>query len=109
MRIKVIVLIVLTVVYLYETALNVIRRRSVNNPLPENVTDVYDPETYRKWKQYHGEKSRLALITTTVSYVAGMLLMALNVYAAFAGIFPKTLFMQMLAVMLLSSFAHHTV
>ena len=103
MRIKVIVLIVLTVVYLYETALNVIRRRSVNNPLPENVTDVYDPETYRKWKQYHGEKSRLALITTTVSYAAGMLLMALNVYAAFAGFFPKTLFMQMLAVMLLSA------
>ena len=34
-----------------------------------------------------------------------MLLMALNVYAVFAGLFPRTLFIQMLAVMLLSALA----
>ena len=105
MSIKAVVLIILTIVYLYETALNVIRMRSVNNPVPENVADVYDGETYRKWRQYHGEKSRHALITSTVSWIIGMLLMAFNVYAAFAGLFPKTLFMQMLAVMLLSALA----
>ncbi len=103
MGIKAIVLIILTVIYLYEAALNVIKTRSVNNPIPENVADVYDPETYRKWKQYHGEKTRLALITSTVSWIISMLLMAFNVYAAFAGLFPKTLFMQMLAVMILSA------
>ena len=103
MSIKAVVLIILTVVYLYEMTLHLIRARSVSNPVPENVADVYDQETYQKWKRYHGEKSRLALITTTVSWIISMLLMALNVYAAFAGLFPRTLFMQMLAVMLLSS------
>ena len=103
MSIKAIVLIILTIIYLYETALHLIKMRSVNNPIPENVADVYDQETYRKWRQYHGEKSKHALITSTVSWIIGMLLMAFNVYAAFAGLFPKTLFMQMLAVMLLSS------
>ena len=103
MGIKAIVLIVLTVIYLYEMALHLIRARSVNNPVPENVADVYDPDTYRKWKQYHGEKSRLGMVTTTASWIIGMLLMALNAYAAFAGLFPKTPFMQMLAVMLLAS------
>ena len=103
MEIKAIVLIVLTVIYLYEMALHLIRARSVNNPVPENVADVYDPDTYRKWKQYHGEKSRLGMVTTTASWIIGMLLMALNAYAAFAGLFPKTPFMQMLAVMLLAS------
>ena len=105
MSVKAIVLIILTVVYLYEMALHVIRRRSVNNPVPDNVADVYDPATYRKWKEYHGEKSRLGMITTTVSWVTGMLLMAFNAYAAFAGLFPKTPFMQMLAVLLLSVLA----
>ena len=105
MSIKAIVLIILTIVYLYEMALNLIKMRSVNNPIPENVADVYDQETYRKWRQYHGEKSKHALITTTVSWIIAMLLMAFNVYAAFAGLFQKTLFMQMLAVMLLSSLA----
>ena len=105
MNIKIIVLAVLTVIYLYETALHLIRMRSAGNPVPENVADVYDPETYRKWEQYHGEKSRHALITTTVSWVIGMLLMALNVYAAFAGLFPKTPYLQMAAVLLLSALA----
>lgn len=105
MSIKAIVLIILTVVYLYEMALNLIKMRSVNNPIPENVADVYDRETYRKWKQYHGEKSRHALITTTVSWMIGILLMALDVYAAFASLFPKTLYLQMAAVLLLSALA----
>lgn len=105
MNIKIIVLAVLTAIYLYEMALHLIRMRSAGNPVPENVADVYDPETYRKWKQYHGEKSRHALITTTVSWIIGMLLMALNVYAAFAGLFPKTPHLQMAAVLLLSALA----
>ena len=104
MSIKATVLIILTVIYAYETALHLIKMRSVNNPVPENVADVYDPETYRKWKQYHGEKTRLGMITATVSWIISMLLMALNVYAAFAGLFPKdNPYTQMIAVMLLAS------
>lgn len=105
MSIKAIVLIVLTIVYLYEMALHLIRMRSAANPVPVNVADVYDPETYRKWRQYHREKSRLALVTTTVSWMIGMLLMALNVYTAFAGLFPETPYLQMAAVILLSALA----
>jgi len=106
MDIKAVVLIILTIIYLYEMALNRIKMRSAGNPLPENVADVYDAETYRKWKQYHGEKSRLALTTATASWIIGMLLMALNVYAAFADLFLKdNPYTQMIAVMLLSVLA----
>ena len=104
MGIKAIVLIAVTVVWLYEMTLHLIRMRSADNPVPENVSDVYDAETYRKWRQYHGEKSRLALVTSTVSWIIGMLLLALNVYAAFAGLFPKdSPYIQMIAVLLLAS------
>ncbi len=104
MNIKAIVLIILTVIYAYEMALHLIKMRSVNNPVPENVADGYDPDTYRKWKENHGEKTRLGMITATVSWIISMLLMALNVYAAFAGLFPKdNPYTQMIAVLLLAS------
>ena len=102
MNFKLLVLIVFTIVYLYNLLLTVIHMRSAKNPIPPNVIDVYDEDTYRKWRSYHAEKSRFAIITSSVSFVIDFLLLALNVYAAFAGLFPGTLFMQMFAVVLLS-------
>ena len=103
MDFKVLAVIILTVIYLYGMLLNVISMRSMKNPVPVNVADVYDPETYRKWRTYKTEKSRLAVISETVSFAISLLLIILNAYAAFAGLFPKTLFLQMLAVILLSA------
>ena len=103
MNFKPAVLIILTVVYLYEMLLHLIGVRSVNNPVPGNVADVYDPDTYRKWRAYKKEKSRLSMIQGTVSYLISLILMALNLYAAFADLFPKTVYLQMLAVLLLSN------
>ena len=103
MNYKLLALIILTVIYIYKMLLNVISMQSMNNPIPENVSDVYNPETYRKWREYKKEKSRLSVISDTVSFAISMLLIALDVYAAFAGLFPKTPFMQMTAVILLSA------
>ena len=94
---------ILIIVYLYNTLLAVIHMRSAKNPIPANVSDVYDEETYRKWRSYHAEKSRFGILTSTVACIVELVLMACNVYAAFAGFFPKTVFMQMFAVFLLSS------
>ena len=105
MNYKALAIAILTVVYLYKMLLNVIGMRSVKNPVPMNVADVYDPETYRKWRKYKGEKSRLEAVSETASFVIGLLLMALNVYAAFADLFPEGLYIRMLAVLLLSALA----
>ena len=67
MNYKALVLIIVTVVYLYKLLLTWIRMRSAHNPVPENVADVYDGETYRKWRAYHAEISRLEIISSTVS------------------------------------------
>ena len=94
---------VLIIVYLYNTLLAVIHMRSAKNPIPANVADVYDEETYRKWRSYRAEKFRFGIMISTVSFLVELVLMACNVYAGFAGFFPKTVFMQMFAVFLLSS------
>ena len=103
MNYKLIVLILLAAEYLYSLLLVVFRIRSMKNPVPANVADVYDPDTYRKWRNYKGEKSRLSVISETASFIIAFLLMALDAYAAFAGLFPQTLFLQMLAVLLLGA------
>ena len=105
MNFKTTAIAVFVLVYLYNLLLTVIHLRSAGNPVPANVADVYDRETYQKWRSYHAEKSRFAILTSTVSFIEELLLLSLNVYAAFAGLFPETPFMQMFAVLLLSAFA----
>ena len=77
--------------------------RSAKNPVPSNVADVYDKDTYQKWRAYHAEKSRFEILTSTVSFLIDLLLLVLNAYAAFAALFPQTAFLQMFSVMLLSA------
>ena len=89
MPFKIAALVILTLIWLYEMTLHAVQARSVRNPIPENVKDVYDAETYAKWRQYHGEKNRLSLLTSTASWLVSMILMGFNVYAAFAGLFPE--------------------
>lgn len=106
MDFKALALIIFTVIYLYQMTLAFIHMRSARNPVPVNVADVYDPETYRKWRAYHAEKSRLGIISSTASFIVEMVLLAFNVYAAFAGLFPQAdPFLQLFAVILLSSLA----
>lgn len=102
MNFKAIALVILFLVYLWNQFLNLLRWRSAKNPIPKNVADVYDGETYKKWRAYNGEKSRLAVFEGTVSFLVDVLLVAFNVYAAFARLFPEGLWMHMLSVLLLS-------
>ncbi len=103
MTFKIAAIMILIVVWLYQTLLNRIRRKSASNPIPDNVADVYDTETYGKWRRYHAEKCRLSMAQNTASFLTDLLLIGLNLYAAFAGVFPETLFLQLFAVLLLSA------
>ena len=102
---KTIALAILLLVYLYGLLLRLMELRSGRNPIPENVRDVYDPETYARWREYHRETCRLHLISHTLGFIPDFLLILLNAYAAFARLFPEDLFLQMFAVFLLSAVA----
>ena len=88
---------------LYRVVLNVVRRRSANNPTPANVADVYDAKTYQTWKQYSAEHCTLELVSTVVTCVLSLVLLFANVYAAFAALFPANVFWQLFAVVLLET------
>ena len=100
MNYKWLFLLLFTLTHAYTLVLNLVQHRSANNPTPANVADVYDPETYQTWRAYHGEKSRLTILRTVVSWVLTMVLLSCNFHAAAAGIFPANTFMQLLGVIL---------
>ena len=103
MSFKTAALVIVSAVYLYNLALSVLKAASSKNPVPQNVSDVYDPETYGKWRAYHAEKSRLSIVTSSVSFVLDLLLLALNVYSSFASLFSENPTTQLFSVFLLSS------
>ena len=100
---KIIIIVLAIIGSLYPILLNLFRRRSANAPIPENVSDVYDAETYLKWKNYKSEHSRLDLISGIVSMVVTVTLLATNVYFHFASLFPANPFWQVFAVILLDT------
>ena len=100
MNYKLLFLILFTLEHVYQLVLNLVQARSANNPTPANVADVYDAETYQKWRAYHGEKSGLSIWQTVVSWALTMVLLLTGFHAAAASIFPANTFMQLLGVIL---------
>ena len=101
MTIKVSVIVLAALGSLYAIFLNVVRRRSANNPTPESVSDVYDAETYARWKSYNAEHCKLELIFAILTGVVSLAMLFTNVYAAFASLFPTGIYEQLLAVVIL--------
>ena len=95
---KTVVLIAFVLVSVYRMLLLFLGYRSADNPTPENVRDVYDDETYARWKQYHAEKTVLSLAREGVSSVLTFLFLLTNAYAAVARPFGGGAYAQAFAV-----------
>ena len=103
MNYKILAIILFLVVFAYRQVLTLLRLRSNRNPIPENVADIYDAATYQKWQSYRRDKCRLSFFESLVALVVDIVLVALDLYAAWAGLFPDTVFWQLFAVLLLST------
>ncbi len=83
--------------------LNIVKYRSANNPTPENLADVYDAETYEKWKKYSAEHCKLSIISSITTGIIMLALLFTNAYAAFASLFPSDEYVQIWVVILLET------
>lgn len=85
----------------YSIFLKVLRYRSANNPVPANVADIYDAETYQRWKRYSAEHCKIDIGFGIASFAVTLVLLLTNAYAAFASWFPGGKYAQLFAVILL--------
>ena len=83
MNYKVIALILFSAAFLYDLFLHIVEYGSKNNKIPENVRDIYDAETYEKWKAYHIETCGVVIVYTVVSFVIYFALIAFDVFPLF--------------------------
>ncbi len=100
---KLFILALFAVRFLYDMILNIVKFRSANNPIPENVADIYDADTYTKWRAYSAEHNKLNIVFDIITFAIMLVLLATNVYATFASLFGEHVFLQLLAVLLLDS------
>ncbi len=98
---KIAVIAAAVLVWLWQLFLARLSMRSKDRPIPENVRDVYDGETYRRRLLYSAEKNRLGMVKATAGFAVDLVFLVFNVYAAFAGLFDPDPWPQMFGVMLL--------
>ncbi len=103
MTLKISVIIIALLGSLYSLILNIAERRSANNPTPENLSDVYDAETYQRWKRYSAERCRLSIIFTVIGAVITVALLCTDAYALFARLFGEDMYAQIFGVILLEA------
>ncbi len=101
---KLLMALLLILAQLYGLLLTRLRLRSCTNPIPAAVADVYDAETYARWRAYNAEKARLQLLSGVLTLALELALLLSDAYAAFAGLFP-TGETQVFAVILLNLLA----
>ena len=109
MNFRLTVIILVSIIGVYQLMLNLVRARSANNPTPDNLSDVYDAETYSRWKAYSAEYSKLAILSGLASCIVPILLLVTNAYSLFASLFSDGAFMQLFAVILLEVVVSTTV
>lgn len=81
MNYKVLALIIMGIVFLFETVIGYLKMKSSEREIPENVADVYDKAEYERWLSYNKEVSRFSFIRHLVSYAISFSLISFNVYA----------------------------
>lgn len=102
---KLLILILIALQSVFHMVLHIVHAKSAGNPTPANVADVYDAETYQRWKRYSTEKCRLSMVRTALSWALTTVLLLLDVHAAAAALFPAGVFWQLLAVLLMQTLA----
>ena len=103
MNIRLLITVLVLLGGLYQAVLSIVSYRSAKNPTPDNLSDVYDAETYTRWKKYSAEHSRLEILSAVIGCGINLLLLLTNVYAAFASLFPSGAFMQLFSVIILET------
>lgn len=78
MNFKVLGIVLYCVGFAYSLFMQFVSWRSKDNPVPENVRDLYDADKYAQWQQYHKANCGVELVGSIVGFVVYLLIFALD-------------------------------
>ncbi len=76
-----IIISILIINFIVDKILDSLNAKHYNDPIPEELNDVYNKEEYEKSQQYKKENNRFSTITTLVSFVATLAFFFLDGFA----------------------------
>jgi len=81
MNIKLVVILIMVAMQLFDFFLKYLNYSNRNAPIPENVKDIFDPETYAKRNAYDMEHVRLGIISGLCTLAVTVAILAFNVHS----------------------------
>lgn len=96
---KTVALAFMTVSTAYGLWQQVLSLKSIKNPIPANVTGIYDGETYKKWQDYHKAHDKLSFVSIVLKFLLQFLLILFDVYSVVANLCADNVYVQLLAVL----------
>ena len=82
MNVKIAVILILVAIQLFDFFLKYLNYRNRNVPLPENIKDIFDPETYTKRNAYEMEHVRLSIVSGLIDLGFVAMILAFNVHSS---------------------------
>lgn len=76
-----IIIAILVVSFIIDQALDYLNAKHFNDPLPEELQDVFDEEEYKKSQRYKKERYKFGFLTATISLLATLLFFFLDGFA----------------------------
>lgn len=95
---KLIFIIIFSCYIIYNLIVDIINLKSLKNPIPEKLNDIYDSETYLKWKNYKLENAIVSIIFSNIELVLVLLLFIFNIHSKIENIFSNNIYVTSLTV-----------
>lgn len=77
---------ILIVVFIFNVWISVLNYQHRHTPIPEEVKDIYDEESYQKWLKYNMANFKFSLVMKVINFVLFISLLAFGVFPMFEDI-----------------------
>ncbi|MBR9998445.1 MAG: M48 family metallopeptidase [Cyclobacteriaceae bacterium] len=78
-------IIIISAEFLFEKILGILNYRNLENVVPERMKGIYDPEKYKKSIAYNKENARFGFLTSTISFIVVVILIATGFFGMLDG------------------------
>lgn len=95
---KLIFIIIFSCYIIYNLIVDIINLKSLKNPIPDKLNDIYDSETYLKWKNYKLENAIVSIIFGNIELVLVLLLFIFNIHSKIENIFSNNIYVTSLTI-----------
>jgi len=95
---KLIFIIIFSCYIIYNLIVDIINLKSLKNPISDKLNDIYDSETYLKWKNYKLENAIVSIIFGNIELVLVLLLFIFNIHSKIENIFSNNIYVTSLTV-----------